>query len=107
MSITFDSDVSRNFLGKEEPCLCAQMAEVWGDFFRGEDSPEIRKQLRQEADPKCAMCKGSGIEKVQHDDAPTINLANENAKILFAVLGLPFDWAGEIDIPTARRAVMR
>jgi hypothetical protein len=108
MSITFDSDVPRDIVEKDEPCMCAQMAEGWSDFYEGKDTPQLRDQLKQEANPNCPFCKGTGVEKASHEVGnPTINLANENAKALFEILGLPFDNAGEMDIPTARRAIMR
>jgi hypothetical protein len=107
MSITFSSDVKGNITNKSEPCLCAQMAETWSDFYHGEDTPAIRAALKAEANPQCPLCKGTGIEKVSHEDSPHMNLANANAEILFKVLNIPFDSIGELTIPEARRALIK
>jgi hypothetical protein len=112
MSITIDSDLQRDIEEKQESCMCAQMAEKWSDFQEGFDTPEIRDNLRQEANPNCHYCKGTGIETVSHEvGAPTINLSNRNARVLFSILGLDVEgeegYVGEMTIPEARRAVMR
>lgn len=108
MSITFDSDVHRDIEEKEEPCLCAQMAEGWSDFYEGRRTPALRAQLKQEANPSCPFCKGTGIENASHEVGnPTLNLSNDNALTLLKILGLPADHVGEISIPEARRAIMR
>ena len=107
MSITIDSDIPRDIEEKVEPCMCAQMAESWSDFYEGKDTPEIRDNLKQEANPSCFHCKGTGIETVSHEvNAPKLNLANENAAIFFAVLGVDIN-RGEMTIPEARRAIIR
>ncbi len=108
MSITFDSNVPRDIEEKYEPCMCAQMAECWSDFYEGKDTPEIRKRLKHEANKDCFRCHGTGIEAVNHEiGSPTINLSNDNARILFKVLGLSFNEAGELTIPEARRSIIK
>jgi len=107
MSITFDSDIERDMETKTEPCMCAQMAEHWSDFYEGRDTPAIRDNLKQEANPGCFHCKGSGIEKVEHEiNAPTLNLSNMNAAVLFDILGINGE-KHELTIPEARRAIIR
>lgn len=83
------------------------MAESWSDFYHGEDTPAIRQDLKENASPHCPSCKGTGIESVAQDDAPSMNLANGNAMILLKVLGLPTEYAGEISVPEARRALIK
>ncbi len=113
MSITIESDLTRDAEEKEEPCLCAQMAPYWSDFYEDLDrSPRVRRDLRENADEKCHTCKGSGIEVVLQDiDFPSLNLSNESADRLFKMLGVESrsddGFVGEMSIPEARRAVMR
>jgi len=107
MSITIDSNLSRDIEEKGEPCLCAQMAESWSDFYEGKDTEEIRYNLKQEANPNCHYCKGQGVEIVSHEvNVPTINISNENAAIFFAILGVDMS-RYEMTIPEARRAIIR
>lgn len=112
MSVTIDSDLERDIEEKLEPCLCAQGAEGWSDFYEGRDTPEIRYNLKQQADPKCSWCKGVGIEVVAHEiGVPSLNLSNRNAEVLFNILGVnPFTengFIGAMTISEARRAIMR
>ena len=107
MSITFDSDCKRTSYAKQEPCLCAQMSQYFTEFFNGRDLPHIRRDLNANADPNCPRCHGSGIEGVPYDDAPTINLASDNATILFQLLGMDHRAVHEMTLPEARRALMR
>jgi hypothetical protein len=110
--LTIDSDLPRDIEEKQEPCMCAQMAEHWTAFYEGRDTPDIRYNLKSEANPKCFHCHGTGVETVGHEvGIPTINLNYRNAKVLFEILGIningPDGMVGEITIPEARRAVMR
>jgi len=107
MSITIDSDAPRSYSQKQEPCLCAQMAESFSDFFNGQDTPEMRADLKANANPNCPTCKGTGIEYAEVDDAPFMNLSNDNAAIFFAILGVQGSSHGEMSLPEARRALMR
>jgi hypothetical protein len=107
MSITFTSDAPSNSVEKETPCMCSQMAKSWSSFYDGEDSPQIRKDLKENANSNCQFCKGTGVETVDESNTPTLNLSNANAMILLSVLGLPQDYIGEISIPEARRAFLR
>jgi hypothetical protein len=100
MSITFSSDATATESAKQEHCLCAQMAE---GFMNGA-TPEA---LRAAADPQCHFCSGSGIETVMTSDLPELNLANGNGIALLRALRLGMDYAGEITIAEARRAIMR
>src|SRR5690606_22970065 len=98
----------RDIQEKEEPCLCAQMAEHWSDFYEGRDTPTIRANLKQEANPNCHFCKGTGIEIASHEvGAPQLELSNANGEILFRILGIPFEPSGEMTIPEARRAIIK
>ncbi len=107
MSYTFTADVSdAQTSTKEEPCLCAQGAECFGDAFQNSVEPH-RAELAAEAWDKCLHCKGTGVESVENDDAPSLNLGNDNAVSLLGALGLTVDCWGEIALPEARRAVMR
>lgn len=112
MSITIESNIERNTIDKEEPCMCSQMAIHWSDFYEGIDTPEIRTDLKENASSRCPNCHGQGIEVVSQEvDFPSINLSNENAKILFDILGIKVSsedgMVGEMSIPEARRAVIR
>lgn len=108
MSVTFQSNVtSFETSTKAEPCLCAQGADGFFAMMRGEDSDEIRASLKADATPACPFCQGTGVEVLEQTDAPMLNLANDNAKRLLAVLGVPFDYAGEMAVADARRALMR
>ncbi len=112
MSVTIESDISRQTTNQEESCMCAQSSKYWLDFQKGADTPAIRADLQQEADPNCPYCKGSGIEVVAQDvDFPSLNLSNENAKVLFTILGLNINssdgMVGEMSISEARRAIIR
>src|SRR5271166_1938653 len=98
MSITFSSDAPANISEKESPCMCAQMAELWTDFYNGQDTPQIRENLKEQASPTCHYCQGTGVEIEKQDDAPMMNLANPNAMILLSILGLPQEYSGEISL---------
>ncbi len=107
MSYTFTADVSdAQTSTKEEPCLCAQGAECFSDAFQNGVEPH-RAELAAEAWDKCLHCKGTGVESVENDDAPSLNLGNDNAVSLLGVLGLSTDCWGQVTLPEARRAVMR
>lgn len=106
MGITIDSDAPRQFSMKDEPCLCAQMSEVFSDFFRGKDTPEIRADLKANANPNCPICKGTGVENVEQNDAPHMQLSGVNASLFFSLLGLDIE-KGEATLPEARRGLMR
>lgn len=112
MSITISSNIECDTIEKEEPCMCAQMAPHWSDFYEGTDTPAIRAELREYAHSKCPSCQGKGVEIVPQDvDFPTINLSNDNAKILFDILGANINsedgMVGEMSISKARQCVMR
>jgi hypothetical protein len=107
MSVTFSSDAPFKAWLKPEPCLCAQMGWGFPAMMRGEDSAEVRANLQEECRPDCLHCKGTGIEVVEETDAPSLNLANDNAARLLAILGLPCDEDGEVTIAESRRALMR
>lgn len=107
MSITFNSDASGTVTEKAEPCLCAQLCDAWGSFYHGEDTPEIRAELKASAHSACPSCKGTGVETVKESDAPTLNFCNDNALRILGALGLDVDYCGSATIAEARRAVMR
>jgi hypothetical protein len=67
------------------------------------------KALREAADPKCPFCKGTGKESREESDAPFLNLANQNARALFTVLGIDpgEDLLGECPLAEAKRALIR
>lgn len=106
MTVQFDSDCSRAIINKIEPCLCAQMASCFGDFLKGKDTFECRIELKENANSDCPFCNGIGIEKVETDDAPILDLANRNAEVLFKILGVDQN-KGELTMPEARRAIIR
>ncbi len=102
MSTTFThngASVSDLPSGVETHCLCAQGAPMWGE--PGATGPD----LQPHASLACPYCAGSGIDA---DPLPPrgLNLANENAGALLGLLGLP-ETLGAVDMPTARRALMR
>lgn len=107
MSVTFTSNASVEVSHKDAPCLCAQMAESFCETFEGRWSDEARADLANSANPNCPFCKGSGVEKVEHSEAPYLNLANDNARLVLEALGLDTELWGELSIAKARRAVMR
>lgn len=109
MSVTFYSNASCAKATREEPCLCAQMAECWSLEARL-DEEAVRAELREHADPRCPWCNGSGVEAVESDDLPELNLCNMNAAAFLAFLGVPEEPAGlmgSMVLADARRAVMR
>jgi hypothetical protein len=106
MSVSFivDSDTPRT--SKVEPCLCAQMSPAWSDIFHGESDDWA--SLRADADPSCARCAGSGAERVEYDERPQVNLANENAAIVASALGIDLDGGiGSMELATLRRGLVR
>jgi len=108
MSITFSANISDpNTHSVSEPCLCAQMAESFSAAMDGDFSDAVKADLQGNAQDGCPWCKGTGVETRTQDDRPELNLANDNAKRILAVLNIPFDHCGEITIPEARRAVLR
>jgi len=102
-ALTPESPVSR----KEEPCLCAQGAECFSDSFQNGITEAHRVELAGEAWSECLQCKGTGVETVEYDERPSLNLNNENAKLLLGALGLSTDCWGEMTLPEARRGLMR
>lgn len=106
MSITIESDAPRSSFTKEEPCLCAQNSDYFSNFYQGEDSPQIREDLKANAYSQCPSCHGAGIESVETDDAPFLNFSNPNAVILFRVLDVDIN-KGSLSLPEARRALIR
>jgi len=107
MSYTFTANITdAKTSTREEPCLCAQNAEGFGDAFRNSVEPH-RAELAREAWADCGICKGTGVESVTDDDAPRLNLNEGNAVLLLKVLDLPVDCWGEITLAEARRAVMK
>jgi len=107
MSYTFTANVTDTQTSiKEEPCLCAQGAECFGDAFQNGVEPH-RAELAADAWDKCPSCKGTGVEPVENDDAPSLNLNEGNAVLLLGALGLTVDCWGEITLAEARRALMR
>lgn len=107
MSITFNSDAPFEARLKNEPCLCAQMGWGFLAMMRGEDSVEVRANLQEESRPDCPQCGGTGVEVVEETDAPSLNLANDNAARLLAAMDLPCDCDGEMTLAEARRGLMR
>ncbi len=106
MSVTFIVDADLPRTAKLEPCLCAQMSPVWASLFRGECDDWAA--LRADADPSCVQCAGSGIERVEHDERPQVNLANLNAAIVARALGIDLDGGnGAMDLATLRRGLLR
>jgi hypothetical protein len=106
MSISFivDADVPR--VSVDEPCLCAQMAPVFGELFRGESTDW--DGLRGYADPHCKQCGGTGVERIERDERPQVNFANENAYIVAQALGLDLDGGiGRMELATLRRGLIR
>jgi hypothetical protein len=105
MSITFTSNVKdETVTSSEEACLCAQMSELWSASLTQEG---VREDLAAEANPKCPLCKGTGVESVPTSDAPSINWANANAHAVMGVLGFTMDYYGDMPITEARRALLR
>lgn len=107
MSYTFSSDAAATTSTKEEPCLCAQMAECFGEAFDYGITQAHRAELAAEAQDGCPMCKGTGVESVEESDLPELNLANLNASALLGSLALVNDFGGQVSVADARRAVMR
>lgn len=108
MSVTFYSNVTKKTVTEKlSPCLCAQMAESFSPAMDGNFSDAVRADLAANANPACPFCHGSGVEVETEDDAPRLNLANENAALLLLALGLRPELYGDTGIAEARRAVMR
>jgi hypothetical protein len=107
MTITFATDLPGPQGTEESPCLCAQVTTGFVSMMRGHDTPEARVHLAAGADPACLSCGGSGVERVPREDPLCLNLANENAFRLLALLGLPVAPGGECTIAEARRAILR
>jgi hypothetical protein len=107
MTITFATDLPRPPGTVESPCLCAQMTAGFVSMMRGLDTPEVRAGLAEGAAPACASCRGSGVERVPRENPLTLNLANDNAFRLLALLGLPVAPAGKSTLAEARRALLR
>ena len=76
-------------------------------MMRGLDGPGVRANLAAGADRACSSCQGSGVESVPRENPLSLNLANDNAHRLLALLGLPAAPAGECTIAEARRAILR
>jgi hypothetical protein len=107
MTITFATDLPGPTDTDDSPCLCAQMTAGFALMMRGLDSRAVRAHLAAGALPGCPSCGGSGVERVPREDSPCLNLANDNAFRLLALLGLPVAPAGECTIAEARRALLR
>ena len=106
MSISFivDADVPR--LAADEPCLCAQMAPTFSDLFQRQSADW--GSLQAYADPACKQCDGTGVERVERDERPQVNLANENAYIVAQALGIDLDGGiGRMELATLRRGLIR
>jgi hypothetical protein len=108
MSVTFTSNATEfKTVTDVSPCLCAQMAESFLAAMAGDFSDAVKAELRAEASLECPCCKGTGIERNELDDRPSVNWNNGNAQAILAALGVPFEYGGEMTIADARRAVMR
>lgn len=107
MSVTFATDLPGPRGTDDSPCLCAQMTAGFASMMRGHDTPEVRANLGTGALPACPSCGGSGVERVPREDSLRLNLANDNAFLVLALLGLPVAPAGECTIAEARRALLR
>ncbi len=107
MSVTFHSNIDGKVSSKESPCLCAQMAELWVDAMDGIWNDAVRENLSHEANPSCPFCEGTGVEVETMSDAPSLNLANDNARLLLQALGLSDELWGSLSVAEARRAIMR
>lgn len=107
MTITFATDVPCHRGTESSPCLCAQMTAGFVSMMRGHDNPEIRADLAAGADRTCPSCQGSGVESVMREDPLSLNVANDNALRLLALLGLPVEPVGECPIAEASRAILR
>jgi hypothetical protein len=107
MTITFATDLPGPQGTEESPCLCAQMTTGFASMMRGHDSAEVRANLAAGADPACPSCRGSGVESVPRESPLSLNLANDNAFRLLALLGLPVAPTGECTIAEARSALLR
>jgi len=112
MSVYFHADISNEKTWERDtPCLCTQNSEVFCAAMK-RVTADLKASLRIAANPLCSICKGIGIERVKESDAPFLNLANENARLLFFALGLNKEtveeelW-GDLTTAEARRAVMR
>jgi hypothetical protein len=82
------------------------MAPLWSAIFQG-DSDDW-DSLREHASPGCASCKGTGAERVEHDERPQVNFANENAHIVALALGIDLDGGhGSMELATLRRGLIR
>lgn len=106
MSVSFIVDAVRPRRSVVEPCLCAQMSPAFGPLFQHES--DDWGALREYADPDCVRCKGTGVERVERDDRPQVNFANENAAIVARALGLDLDGGiGSMSLATLRRGLVR
>jgi hypothetical protein len=108
MSVNFHSNVTNPTTTEaSSPCLCAQMAESFCGAMDGDLSDAVRADLRANANPTCPICHGTGVEVREESDAPTLNLASGNARLLLEALGLAHpDLWGDLPVPEARRAIM-
>lgn len=106
MSVSFIVDVEMPRSRRVEPCLCAQMAPLFGALFRGEC--DEWSSLAEHAAPGCAQCGGTGVERLDVDERPQVNFANENAHIIARAMGLDLGHGiGSTDLATLRRGLIR
>ena len=59
------------------------------------------------ADPSCHYCKGSGRYSFE-EDIHSVNMSNMNSGAIMRVIGIPFDYCGEIqskDLSTVRQCI--
>lgn len=106
MGITFSTDLPRPTGTYETPCLCAQMGEGFGRMMRGDDSPDVRANLAENADPACVLCTGTGVEHMPLPAPHTLDFCLDNGRRLLAALGLS-EGDGQCAIADARRALLR
>lgn len=104
MSVSFRSNVPRETVKSEEPCMCSQQAPGWCDWITNRIRNEIaRETIRRYASHECGFCNGTGFEITIKDNCP--NFSSANAKALLGAFG--FDRIGCVSIDKARRGIIR
>lgn len=106
MSVNISSPVQK-YIDKREPCLCTQDSDAFYDVMDQKVSiSNVEKELAEAANSKCYSCEGTGIEGYSEPLLPEMNLANDNARILFSILKIDIDQM-ESSIPEIKRGLIR
>jgi len=82
-------------------CQCCQGAGTWRCYC-------VTSDTTPKGQPDCPHCGGTGEARERHHEGQ-MNLANANARALLDLLGIEFDYCGEIpcdQLPSIRRTLL-